>query len=161
MRLSLNLLVAHDDSAAEFAVFGQFLAFVTDVVLGSIVFLRAVKRVADALDAGEHPKILVNRKTGQTDHVPSLVQVLRVPPAVALLAGQQPLGVELVRVVHEHINGIGAREMHDKADFRTADLLVREVKQIIERDIVAHTSDYRLRAITELRSGSADFGLES
>ncbi len=50
--------------------------------------------------------------------------------------------------------------MHDETDFRTADLLVREVKQIIEHDIVAHTPNCRLRAITELRSGSADFGLE-
>lgn len=85
--LSLVLVVSHDDSAVEFAVFGQFLAFVSNVVLGSVVFLRAVKRVADALDAGERPKVLVDWKTGQADHVPSLVQVLRVPPAVALLAG--------------------------------------------------------------------------
>lgn len=95
LRFSLVLVVAHDDPAAEFAVFGQFLAFVTDVVLGSIVFLRAVKRVADALDAGEHPKILVNRKTGQTDHVPSPVQVLRAPPVLVLLAGQDPFSINM------------------------------------------------------------------
>lgn len=113
------------------------------------------------LNAREQPKILVVGEAHQADYVLSLVQMFRVLPAVALLAGQQPLGVELVRVVHEHIDGIGLREMHDETDFRTADLLVREVKQIIEHDIVAHTPDYRLRVITELRSGSSDSVLKS
>ena len=45
LRLSLALVVSHDDSAAEFAVFWQFLAFVADVMLCFIVFLRAVERI--------------------------------------------------------------------------------------------------------------------
>lgn len=153
-------MIAKDDPPVEFAIFGQFLALIANVIVGAVILSRSIKRTADVLNAREQPKILVVGETHQADYALSLVQMLRVLPAVALLAGQQPLGVELVRVVHEHIDGIGLREMHDETDFRTADLLVREVKQIIEHDIVAHTLNCRLRAITELRSGSADFGLE-
>lgn len=86
LRFSLVLVVAHDDPAAEFAVFGQLLVFVADVVIGSIVLLRAVKRIADVLDAGNHPKVLVDGKAGQADHLPSLVQPLRVIPVLVLRA---------------------------------------------------------------------------
>ena len=138
LRLSLALVVSHDDSAAEFAVFWQFLAFVADVMLCFIVFLRAVERVADALDAGEHPKILVNRKTGQTNHVPSLVQVLRVPPVFVLLTGQDPCGIELVGVSIELLGRIVPVIIRAAANLRPANFLIGEVEQVIKHNIVTH-----------------------
>lgn len=140
-------VISHDDSAAEFAVFWQFLAFVADVVLGSIVFLRAVKRVADALDAGEHPKILVNRKTGQTDHVPSPVQVLRAPPVLVLLAGQDPFSIEHVGVLLELLGGIVSVIFRAAADLRPADFLIGEVEQVIKHNIITRASSIDASAL--------------
>lgn len=59
----LNLVVAHDGPAIEFAVFRQFLAFVASVIFGFVVFLRALQRIVYAFDTSEYPEIIIDRKT--------------------------------------------------------------------------------------------------
>lgn len=124
---------AHDDSAVEFAVFGQFLSLVADIV-GVVVFalfLWAFQWVPDTLEACEPPEVVVFWKTYQADHVLPLVQVLRIFPVVVPFSGQKPIGVELIGVSPEHLDGFGAIVVGHETDFRPADLLVSEVKQVI------------------------------
>lgn len=147
MRLSLNLLVAHDDSAAEFAVFGKFLAFVADVAPVSVGFFRAVNRVADALDAGEHPKVLVDWKAGQADYVLSLCRCSVSLPSSFFFAGQDPCAIEHVRVSLELLGGIVAVIFRAAADLRPADFLIGEVKQIIKHNIVTRASSIDASAL--------------
>lgn len=147
LRFSLVLVVAHDDPAAEFAVFGQLLVFVADVVIGSIVLLRAVKRIADVLDAGNHPKVLVDGKAGQADHLPSLVQPLRVIPVLVLFASQNPFGIEHVGIPLELLGRIVAVVIYAAADVRPTDFLIGEVEQVIKHNIVAHASSIGASAL--------------
>lgn len=122
-------VVAHDDSAVEFAVFGQFLSLVADIV-GVVVF-ALFQWVPDTLETCEPPEVVVFWKTYQADHVIPLVQVFRIFPVVVPFSGQKPIGVELIGFSPEHRDGFGAIVVGHETDFRLADLLVSEVEQVI------------------------------
>lgn len=126
-------VVAHDDSAVEFTVFGQFLALVADIVwvIAFVLFLWVFQWVPDTLETCEHPEVVVFWKTYQANHVIPLVQVLRIFPVVVPHSGQKPIGVELIGVSLEHLDGFGAIVVGHETDFRPADLLVSEVEQVI------------------------------
>lgn len=54
------------------------------------------------------------------------MQVLRIFPVVVPFSGQKPIGVELIGVSPEHLDGFGAIVVGHETDFRPADLLVSE-----------------------------------
>lgn len=113
----------------------------------AIVLLRAVKRIADMLDAGNHPKVLVDGKTGQTDHLPSLVQPLRVIPVLVLFASQNPFGIEHVGIPLELLGRIVAVVIYAAADLRPADFLIGEVEQVIKHNIITCASSIDASAL--------------